>query len=258
MSAAGSKLYPEHRHSIPSFVGAIDSPENGVEVWIAPLDSISSNDMFDLNAFLDSAEQTRAARYHFERDRRHFIAARGILRLLLATALKISARELVFEYGPHGKPAIAAAFNGSQELRFNVSHSGGLAIFGLTRDREIGIDIEAISRLADRGGTLSELAARILSPRELAIWRALPDDSARTTGFLRAWTRKEAYIKGTGEGLFGGLQTIEVALDAAAPQSPLVMRGSSKEEQTKREWILHDLTAPAGFVAALAVEEINP
>jgi 4'-phosphopantetheinyl transferase len=251
MSAGASRLDPKHRRASLAFVEAIDSPDSGAQICLAQLDSISSNEMFDLSASLDPVEQARAARFHFERHRQRFIAARGILRSLLAAALDISPAELMFEYGPHGKPRIKQ----SCQLRFNISHASGLAIFALSWDREIGIDIEAASRLKNKDETtLSELAARILSPRELTIWRALPDDEARTFGFLRAWTRKEAYLKATGEGLFAGLQRIEVALDAAAPESALVMRDST-ESQTERKWVLHDLDAPIGFIAALAIEK---
>ncbi len=244
MSAAGSKLHPKHRHSIPTFVDAIDSPESGVQIWIAQLDSISSDDMFDLNASLDSAEQTRAARFHFERDRQRFIATRGILRSLLAAALKIPADDLVFEYGAHGKPAIAGADDRRQELRFNVSHAAGLAMVALTRGREIGIDIEAAARLAGDAERLSDLAKRILSQRELAAWCSLPDDISRAKAFLRAWTRKEAYVKATGAGLRDKLNEIEVTLDAANPHRSMRIGDA---------WTIYDLPSPRGFGAALAV-----
>ena len=72
---------------------------------------------------------------------------------------------------------------------------------------------------------------RVLSPREIAIWRALPDDAIRATAFLRAWTRKEAYVKAIGEGLYCGLQSIEVALDATHPQPSLTIRSSAEDEK---------------------------
>ena len=170
---------------------------------------------------------------------------------------KFPHRELVFQYGPHGKPAILALDGDERTLRFNISHAAGWAMFALVWGREVGIDLEAAAHLTDRGETLSELAARILSPRELEIWRALPDDGARTTNFLRAWTRKEAYIKGTGEGLFGGLQTIEVALDAAQPKASLTTRYIFGNREGRRDWTIHDLPAPAGFAAAVAVERAD-
>lgn len=253
----GRKSCAELPRSLSSFVRAIESPENGVQIWIAQLDSILPNDMIELMATLDSRERDRATRFRFERDRQHFIGARGILRRLLGAALDIPAREVAFEYGPHGKPAIAATTGDGRKLRFNISHAAGSAMFALASDRELGIDLEAAARMTDKGENLSDLATRILSSRELAIWRELPNDAARGRALLRAWTRKEAYIKATGEGLFHQLQDIEVALDAAKPQ-PSLTRHSSEDEKFGFHWIIHDLYAPTGFVAAIAVEQITP
>jgi 4'-phosphopantetheinyl transferase len=75
---------------------------------------------------------------------------------------------------------------------------------------------------------------------------------------LRAWTRKEAYIKATGEGLFHRLQDIEVALDAATPKDSLTICSSPDEGKVTYGWTIHDLTAPAGFVASVAVAQVGP
>lgn len=257
MKTAGRKLCAEFPVSIPSFLGAIESPENGVQIWSAHLDSILPNDMIELMALLDSREHARAAQFHFERDRKRFIAARGLLRRLLGIALDIPASGLAFEYHPHGKPAIATGTGDGRKLCFNISHAAGSAMFALAWDRELGIDLEAVAHITDKGERLSALARRILSPRELAIWREMPNDIVRGPALLRAWTRKEAYVKATGEGLFNRLQTMEVALDAANPQPSLTIY-PSEEDKFGVHWTIHDLTAPAGFVAAVAVEQVIP
>ena len=231
------------------------SPVNGVQIWTAPLESLSSAQLLELDALLDSTERARTARFHFERDRRHYLATRALLRCLLGAALDEPAAAIAFEYGAHGKPGIAAAFLRGRTLRFNLSHSAGWAMFALAWDREVGIDLESASRLDREPNGLSGLAARVLSPRELAIWEALPDAAARAAAFLRAWTRKEAYAKATGKGLFHEFGHIEVALDAAAPASSLALRSDPQEDEIERHWILHDLSAPNGFAAALAVEQ---
>lgn len=204
---------------------------------------------------LDSAEQARGARFHFERDRRHFLASRGLLRGLLAAALDQPASALVFNYGARGKPALAAAFSQDRILHFNLSHSAGWAMFALSWEHELGIDLESAARLKRDDAGLSGLAGRVLSARELSIWQALPDAAAREAAFLRAWTRKEAYAKATGQGLFDEMNCIEVILDAAAPKSSLTLLSSPRQGEAARNWTLHDLSAPAGFAAALAVEQ---
>jgi 4'-phosphopantetheinyl transferase len=207
----------------------------------------------ELGALLDTAEHARAARFHFERDRRHYVASRGLLRRLLGAALDKPASALVFEYGAHGKPAMSPACFQGRTLCFNLSHSAGWAMFALAWDCEVGIDLESVTRLKRDLDGLAGLAARVLSARELAIWQALPD-TARDAAFLRAWTRKEAYAKAMGQGLLDQLIRTEVALDAATPQSSLTLR-SALEGEITRDWRLHDLSAPDGFAAALAVEQ---
>jgi 4'-phosphopantetheinyl transferase len=228
---------------------------SGVQIWTAQLESLSPAEIAELGALLDPAEQARAARFHFARDRRHYVASRGFLRRLLGAALGMPAPALVFEYGAQGKPALAAAFSPDRILRFNLAHSAGRAMFALAWDREIGIDLESATRLQRDVNALPGLAARVLSQRELAIWQALPDAATRHAAFLRAWTRKEAYVKATGKGLFDELGDIEVALDAAAPKSSLMLRSIPQEGEIVRHWALHDLSAPDGFAAALAVEQ---
>jgi 4'-phosphopantetheinyl transferase len=229
--------------SYAGLLEAIPSPESDVEVWIAHLDSILPNDLIELRSSLDSSENNRAEQFHFERDRQPYIATRGLLRGLLGAALDTPPSALVFKYGPRGKPELARD-NGNGVLRFNVSHVGGLAIFATAWNRHLGIDLEAMEHLAGTAEDLPALAMRVLSRREFGIWRALPDDEIRGRALLRAWTRKEAFLKATGEGLSDQLRSIEIALDAAAPQSSLTMRN----------WTLYDVPAPAGFAAALAVD----
>ena len=219
------------------------SPEPEVSLWTGKLDALSASELTQLHQLLDKAERYRAARFHFEKDRQHYIAARGLLRELVADKLGTSPASIQFAYGAHGKPAVAQRALDGRALHFNLSHSAGWAMFACAWEREVGIDLESTSRLAPDDAHLSALAARILSPSEFDLWRELPDAAARHAAFLRAWTRKEAYAKATGAGVFDGLREIEVILDAMAPQSSL----------TFNRCTIHDLVAPDGFAAALAL-----
>ena len=234
---------------------APDAVVNGVHLWTVELGSLTSGEVDELNAILDSDERARAARFHFERDRQQYVAARALLRQLLGATLNQPASTLVFQYGAHGKPALAVARHNDRILHFNLSHSTGWVMFALAWDREVGIDLEAAAPVDRSEGNLSGLAARVLSARELAIWRALPNVEARRAAFLRAWTRKEAYTKATGWGAFEEPRDIELALDAAAPGSCLTIPSSARGEGRRPGFTVHDLPAPKGFAAALAIEQ---
>jgi len=230
---------------------SIDTCINAIQIWKAQLDSLSTEEIAKLEISLDSSERLRAARFHFEQDRKHYIGSRGLLRHLIGNHLNVSPADLMFEYGAHGKPALTAEFSNDKTLCFNLSHSAGWAMFALAWDREVGIDLESNARLQRDHDELLGLASRILSERELAVWKALPDNAARETAFLRAWTRKEAYAKARGQGLFANLTSVEVILDAAAPDPSLILHSSA--EEGVHDWTLHDLPAPDGFAAAVAV-----
>ena len=144
-----------------------------------------------LHAILSPEERERAARFHFPEHQKHFIGCRGILREILSGFLEIPPARLRFTYNAYGKPAVEDA-----TLRFNVSHSGGWAMFAVTRAREVGIDIERINERT----AIELIPERFFSPWETAQLRGLPQGQ-RTEAFFRCWTRKEAYIKACGLGL---------------------------------------------------------
>jgi 4'-phosphopantetheinyl transferase len=248
----GHRRIPKLKLEFLIEVGTQEIAGSGLRIWSANLESLPPAELLELEALLDSTECARAARFHFERDRLHYVCSHGLLRFLLGAALDQSAAAITFEYGVRGKPKLATANN--RNLHFNLSHSSGWAMFVLAWDREVGIDLECAARLEREDASLADLAARILSARELEIWLALPEAAQRRAAFLRAWTRKEAYVKATGQGVFAELDRIEVALDAAAPKSLLVLRPANAQGSI-REWTLHDLPAPDGFAAALAIEQ---
>jgi 4'-phosphopantetheinyl transferase len=210
-----------------------------VHVWQASL-AAAEAEVAACEALLDPTELARARRFHFERDRRQFTLARGFLRQLLGRYLNVEPTAVRFALGPHGKPLLALAGNA---LRFNLSHSGAQALFVFAPEREVGVDLEAGSRL---GEDWPGLAKRIFSPREQAELAALRPE-VRRDAFLNGWTRKEAYLKATGQGLVNGLAQIEVTLDPAKPAAFL-----SAELATR--WSLFDLRDATGLAAALVVE----
>ncbi len=210
-----------------------------VHVWTANLD-----DPAPPTELLDADESARARRFYFEHDRRHFAAARAILRVLLGRYLDTSAGGICFGYRERGKPFVVSP---GTLVRFNLSHSSGRAMFVFARERELGIDLEAGARLKD---DWPALARRVFSAREQAELAALPAEQRRAA-FLNGWTRKEAYLKATGLGIVDGLQTIEVTLGPARPCTLLA-------GPVGTAWTLRDLRTDEGLAAALAVEGTEP
>jgi 4'-phosphopantetheinyl transferase len=219
-------------------------PADEVHVWRAPLD-LPNERLECLRGTLAPDECERAARFHFERDRRHFVAARGLLRVLLGRYLKLPPDGLRFAYTSYGKPHLAEG-SGGEWLRFNLSHSGGVALYAFSRGRELGVDIEQVRDDIEH----SQIAERFFSKHEVAALRDLPANSQREAFFI-CWTRKEAYIKGIGEGLSLPLDSFDVSLTPNAPASLLAVRGDAR---AAARWGLRDLEPGPGYHGALVAE----
>jgi 4'-phosphopantetheinyl transferase len=214
-----------------------------VHVWRAPLD-LPEVQVCRLWSILAGDERQRAERYVFEKDRRHFVVARGVLRVLLGRYLQQDQQQLCFTYGSHGKPALVTATTG-ELLHFNVSHSHGLALYAMTHGRELGVDVELI-----RPAVAQEMIAeRFFSSREVTILRALPG-ALQGTAFFACWTRKEAFIKAKGDGLALPLDQFDVSL---APGEPAALLRTAWDPQEAARWTMQDLAPAPGYRAAVAV-----
>src|SRR5260221_1033852 len=106
-----------------------------VHVWCLPLD-LTVAQVEELGMCLSPDEAERAARYHFDRHRRRFIACRGQVREILAAYLSAQAGEIRFAYGPRGKPVLEGPWKDSA-IQFNVSNSHDVALLALALDREL-------------------------------------------------------------------------------------------------------------------------
>lgn len=215
-----------------------------VHVCQAELDQPPSQ----VQSFFDTLaadERARAGRFYFAEDRARYIAARGMLRAILGRYLQRAPESLTFFYGARGKPALSAE-TGGDAIRFNVSHSHGVAFYAVARGREVGIDLERIRCDV----AVAEIAERFFSRREAAILRTLPSE-AQHQAFFHCWTRKEAYIKAHGEGLSLPLDQFDVSL---APGDPAAILGTRPDPSEASRWSLQDLSAAPGYVAALAAE----
>jgi 4'-phosphopantetheinyl transferase len=192
--------------------------------------------------WLSPDETDRASRFHFERDRRRFAAARGVLRALLGRYLGVDPSALVFAYGRHGKPSLAPPWEG---LHFNVSHSSDVALVALGTDHEIGVDVEHERPVAE----MDSIRQRHFSPRENAEMDRLPE-SDRGHAFFLCWTRKEAFIKAVGDGLSHALDAFDVTVVPGEPARLLRVEG---DPEAPRRFYLAGLEPAEGFAGALAV-----
>ncbi len=237
-------LTPAIWHQPPEPPGGPTLPADEVHVWRGSLDQPQDRLQIWWETLAED-EKKRAESFHFERDRKHFIAGRGMLRQIAGRYLKAAPDSLRFDYTYYGKPSLTSD-NGDAELRFNLSHSGELALYAFSRRRELGVDIEKTRPDIEH----SQIAGRFFSKHEVAALSALPAQ-LQPQAFFLCWTRKEAYIKGIGEGLSLPLHSFDVSLAPGEPAALLAVRG---DKQESRRWSLRALQPGPEYEAALVAE----
>lgn len=207
---------------------------SGAPVRLWRIDADAAPERGDL---LSPQERARAARFLRSQDKRRFVAFHAALRVVLGAALGMAPEAVPLIAPPGVKPRLAW-----EGPRFSLSHSDATGLIALSPGADVGVDLERVRPLPQ----LATLARRVLAPEELHDWSALPE-ACRAEAFFRYWTAKEAYVKGTGEGLALPLDRIRLRF---APGPELV----SVSGRSGGGWSLYALDAGVpGHVAALAV-----
>ncbi len=210
--------------------------------WSAPLATCDS-----ALAGLDEAELARCEELRRPRDRARFVSGRVLARRALATELGVKPAAIVlrtrcpFCGGAHGKAALAGDHAGM--IEFSIAHAGDRVVVATSRAGAVGVDVERIVVCAD----LASPSANVLAHDERATLDTLPARE-RDAAFMRYWTRKEAVLKATGDGLAVELSSLHVT----APGEPPAVLAWPQALQP-RAVRLHDLDAGPNYRACLAV-----
>ncbi|MEO7027771.1 MAG: 4'-phosphopantetheinyl transferase superfamily protein [Acidobacteriaceae bacterium] len=193
---------------------------------------------------LSADERQRAGRFHFDRDHSMFVSCRATLRRLLAERTSRSPESLKFAFGPQGKPSLPGT-----HVSFNLSHAGQWFACAISTGGELGIelgiDIEHVHPLED----MQALARHFFAPAEVERLASIPK-TERTRSFFECWTRKEAVIKATGEGVSRPLDSFEVAFGPNT--APALLR---LDNQPTPGWPMHTFDPAPQYIAALTAPQ---
>ncbi len=211
----------------PSQTGPFQLTSHEVHGWCVNLD-VSREAYAHLHATLSDDERSRSGRFRFECDRQRFVVAHGVLRGLLARYLQTRPSRIRYVYNAFGKPDLSPEF--ANQVKFNLSHSAGLALIAIAADSNVGVDLEYIRTQPD----YVEIARRFFSVPEVDHLKRLPSH-LRSRAFFSRWTKTEAYVKACGKSL--------ADLD-----------GTSNDTRRARRWSFHTLRPARGYVGALAIE----
>jgi len=218
--------------------------ENTLHVWCLSLDALEHL-LPMLRRYLSEDECVRAGKYFFDKDRKRFILRRAVLRVLIGNYLEVDAQRIRLRYGEKGKPGLADNY-GDQRLNFNISHAENLALYAFASKRRVGIDIEYVRPFPE----MPQIVESCFSEREKTVYAGLPADRQKEF-FFRCWTRKEAVLKATGEGLEGLTSGSEITSADGLPQI-------RDKRETSDGVHVEDLFPAPGFAAAYAVEGTSP
>lgn len=222
-----------------------------IHLWQADL-NLTEPHLQQLWALLSGDEQARAQRLRSPTDQNAFVAARGILRILLGRYLRVAPETLEFCYGDQGKPTLAVELNPAN-LCFNLSHSGGLALYAIALT-QVGVDIEQVRPDLNQ----SAIVKRFFSSLENTFLEGLPQRD-RCGAFFKLWTCKEAYIKAKGEGVFQSLNQPEfshpdfLAGNQNSANSVAGQPWLQIDADPQMPWFVAQLDPGPGYAAALAV-----
>jgi len=212
---------------------------NQVHIWRASLKQ-NKEEVAQLLNLLNIQEKNRGSKFIAEQARNNFIVARGILRCLLAKYLRVKPQDLVFTQNQYGK-----LYLDSSTLQFNLSHSHDFALFAFTLEHPIGVDIEFIRDNFDH----VSIAERFFSKKENTDLLALPPKE-QLHAFFNCWSRKEAFIKAIGKGIFFALDKFSVEI-SNKQEGPLQLQITDPEFNADN-WSLEALNPADGYVGAFA------
>lgn len=224
--------------------GAQGVPEGGACVYYAFQRALPEAVRARFLASFSDEERARHARFLRGGDQDLFLLAHGMLRCVLGNQLGVSAGELAFESGEHGRPELTHPA-GAGKLRFNLTHTKGLVACALAPGRAVGVDAENLSRSIDR----RSVAARVFSAPERQSIEERSGATARERFFLH-WTLKESYIKAVGKGFALPLRQITTV---PADDASATLRLAEIEDDASR-WMLRTHHAGPEHLLAVALD----
>ncbi len=213
---------------------------NEIHIYRSSLESTAEK-LKEFELLLSPDELQKAYRYKFEKDRDHYITGRALLRSILGKYLNQAPDEIIFCYSDKGKPIMK-----NSNIKFNLAHSGGKAVFAFSENAEVGIDIEYMRELPDA----LEIAKRFFSDEEFNEFLKVSEDEIREA-FFNCWTRKEAFIKAVGEGLSYPLKDFTVTLIPGV--NPEIKWIKDKVDEVI-EWNLVNIESDQDYISSLAVK----
>jgi len=191
--------------------------------------------------FLDDIELARAQQFQRASDSDRSLLGAALLRITAARHLGVRPADVAVDRtcgrcgAQHGRPQLPGS-----GLHASVSHSGEIVAVALTAEGPVGVDVEEV-----RAIDFAAVTDSVCVPAERGEVRSALD-------FYTFWTRKEAVLKATGEGLARPMTDLQVTPPGSAPV--LLYLGSDAAPACR----MADIPAGEGYQACVAVLTARP
>ena len=207
--------------------------QNTVDIWQVDTQHVYDN-VLALTDILDTTEFERYQSLH-HKFKQTYLISHAACREILASYSGILAKDIIYKKNEYGKPEL----DHEQALKFNMSHSHDMAIIAVSKNTEIGVDLEYVNRKSQ----WNKIARRFFSQPEINYLFSQPESSQKTL-FYQIWTNKEAFIKALGTGLATPLSTFDASSEG------IVKTLSSFDTTTT--WYTKNLDIAPGYLAAVS------
>ena len=213
---------------------------------------------------LSAEDLCKSRKFHSEKLCHDYIASHAALRFVLGYCLGISPASVQYanepvsgnEFGSASaattKPTLLLVGDrGNQpaSLHFNLSHTTGAALIGVALGRELGVDIEWHRPFDD----LLNMAQNVMSKLEFEQWLAMLSVE-QTKGFYNVRTRKEAYLKAIGLGLYRSLHEVTARVSASPIESQSDEACLVQDDCARCNWALRDIPVNEGYYTSVCRE----
>ena len=218
--------------------------DSEVHVWYSTSEDGPVTGRHDaVESLLSAEELSRYRAIKHAEGRRSYLAAHAMLRLVLSRYIDRPTDDWAFVRGEHGKPSLCLS-DGVPNIRFNLTHTGGLTACVISLQGDCGIDVER----HDRVHRFEAVSQRMFADEEC---RLLVDHAFDPAMFYRLWTLREAYVKALGVGLVGSTKDFYFQLDRDLVAARLVHRVDAGEGD---RWAFRLFEPVPGYQLSVALE----
>ncbi len=175
----------------------IPLPPGEIHVWLTFTGDITNDSLYPAyRVLLTDEERRQESKFYFERDRKQYLISRALVRMVLSRYAQVSPEDWLFAKNAYGRQRVENSGIDCSRLTFNISHTSGLIVLGVTMHGDLGLDTENIAL----GKDSLDVAHNLLAPQEARDLAALPLEQ-QADRLIEYWTLKESYIKARGMGL---------------------------------------------------------